>query len=122
MGTARPPAPTPPPDDPFDLPLPASGLPGASVLKRVGPRIGLRTVRDLLLWLPRRYDDLRVLHELQALHFVAPDTMVRARASVVATGRPSSSSSVTIRTTRCGQSSPSANISTMCSSVYAAAP
>ena len=79
MGTAKSP---PPPDDPFDLPLSASGLPGASVLKRVGPRIGLRTVRDLLLWLPRRYDDLRVLHELQALHFVAPDTLVSARARV----------------------------------------
>src|SRR5665811_1587096 len=52
-------------------------------LKRVGPRIGLRTVRDLLLWLPRRYDDLRVLHELHALRFVAPDTIVSTRASVV---------------------------------------
>jgi ATP-dependent DNA helicase RecG len=79
VGTAKSP---PPADDPFDLPLPASGLPGASVLKRVGPRVGLRTVRDLLLWLPRRYDDLRILHELQALHFVAPDTLVSARARV----------------------------------------
>jgi ATP-dependent DNA helicase RecG len=79
VGTAKSP---PLPEDPFDLPLPASGLPGASVLKRVGPRVGLRTVRDLLLWLPRRYDDLRVLHELQALHFVAPETLVSARARV----------------------------------------
>ena len=83
MGTARPLPATPPPADPFGVPLPASGLPGASVLKRVGPRIGLRTVRDLLLWLPRRYDDLRVLHELHALRFVAPDTIVSTRASVV---------------------------------------
>jgi len=83
VGTARPPTPTPPPADPFGMPLSASGLPGASVLKRVGPRVGLRTVRDLLLWLPRRYDDLRVLHELHALRFVAPDTIVSARASVV---------------------------------------
>jgi ATP-dependent DNA helicase RecG len=81
--TARPLPATPPPADPFGVPLPASGLPGASVLKRVGPRIGLRTVRDLLLWLPRRYDDLRVLHELHALRFVAPDTIVSTRASVV---------------------------------------
>jgi ATP-dependent DNA helicase RecG len=65
------------------MPLPASGLPGASVLKRVGPRVGLRTVRDLLLWLPRRYDDLRVVHELHALRFVAPDTIVSTRARVV---------------------------------------
>jgi len=83
VGTARPLPATPPPADPFGVPLPASGLPGASVLKRVGPRIGLRTVRDLLLWLPRRYDDLRVLHELHALRFLAPDTIVSTRASVV---------------------------------------
>jgi ATP-dependent DNA helicase RecG len=83
VGTARPLPATPPPADPFGVPLPVSGLPGASVLKRVGPRIGLRTVRDLLLWLPRRYDDLRVLHELHALRFVAPDTIVSTRASVV---------------------------------------
>jgi ATP-dependent DNA helicase RecG len=83
VGTARPLPASPPPADPFGMPLPSSGLPGASVLKRVGPRIGLRTVRDLLLWLPRRYDDLRVLHELHALRFVAPDTIVSTRASVV---------------------------------------
>jgi len=82
VGTARPLPATPPPVDPFGVPLPASGLPGASVLKRAGPRIGLRTVRDLLLWLPRRYDDLRVLHELHALRFVAPDTIVSSRATV----------------------------------------
>ena len=84
MGTARTTRPaTPPPDDPFSAPLATSGLPGASVLRRVGPRIGLRTVRDLLLWLPRRYDDLRVLHDLQSLRFVAPDTIVSTRASVL---------------------------------------
>jgi ATP-dependent DNA helicase RecG len=83
VGTARPLPATPPPADPFGVPLPASGLPGASVLKRVGPRIGLRTIRDLLLWLPRRYDDLRILHELHALRFVAPDTIVSTRARVV---------------------------------------
>jgi ATP-dependent DNA helicase RecG len=49
----------------------------------VGPRIGLRTVRDLLLWLPRRYDDLRILHDLQSLRFVSPDTIVSARATVL---------------------------------------
>jgi len=83
VGTARPLPVTAPPDDPFGAPLQTSGLPGASVLKRVGSRIGLRTVRDLLLWLPRRYDDLRILHELQSLRFVAPDTIVSARATVV---------------------------------------
>ena len=83
MGTARPLPTSTPPDDPFDAPLATSGLPGASVLRRVGPRIGLRTVRDLLLWLPRRYDDLRILHDLQSLRFVAPDTIVSARATVL---------------------------------------
>ncbi|HEY5495422.1 MAG TPA: ATP-dependent DNA helicase RecG [Candidatus Limnocylindrales bacterium] len=83
MGTARPLPVTALPDDPFGAPLQASGLPGASVLKRVGSRIGLRTVRDLLLWLPRRYDDLRILHDLHALRFLEPDTIVSARATVV---------------------------------------
>ena len=83
MGTARPPATIAQPVDPFGVPLAASGLPGASVFRRVGPRIGLRTIRDLLLWLPRRYDDLRLLHDLHALRFVVPDTIVSARARVV---------------------------------------
>jgi len=64
-------------------PLRASGLPGAATLGRVGGRIGLRTVRDLLLWLPRRYDDLRTIHDLGSLRFVEPDTVVTARARVV---------------------------------------
>jgi len=83
VGIARPLLVTALADDPFGVPLQASGLPGASVLKRVGLRIGLRTVRDLLLWLPRRYDDLRILHDLHALRFLEPDTIVSARATVV---------------------------------------
>ena len=83
MGTARSLPTSAPPDDPFGAPLATSGLPGATVLRRVGPRIGLRTVRDLLLWLPRRYDDLRIVHDLQSLRFVAPDTVVSARATVL---------------------------------------
>ena len=83
MGTARLLPASAPTDDPFGAPLATSGLPGASVLRRVGPRIGLRTVRDLLLWLPRRYDDLRILHDLQSLRFVEPDTIVSARATVL---------------------------------------
>ena len=82
MGTATPPTPPTLPADPFGVALSASGLPGASVLRRVGSRIGLVSVRDLLLWLPRRYDDLRVLYQLQALRFLAPDTIVSARATV----------------------------------------
>jgi len=75
--------PGPPPADALATPLRASRLPGAASLGRVGGRIGLRTVRDLLLWLPRRYDDLRTIHDLGALRFVEPDTVVSARARVV---------------------------------------
>lgn len=81
---ARPkPAPAPPPADVFATPLRASRLPGAAALGRVGGRIGLRTVRDLLVWLPRRYDDLRTLYDLGALRFLEEDSIVSARARVV---------------------------------------
>jgi ATP-dependent DNA helicase RecG len=79
-GTADP---GPPPTDALATPLRTSRLPGAASLGRVGGRIGLRTVRDLLLWLPRRYDDLRTVYDLGALRFVEPDTVVSARASVL---------------------------------------
>ncbi len=79
-GTADP---GPPPADALATPLRTSRLPGAASLGRVGGRIGLRTVRDLLLWLPRRYDDLRTVYDLGALRFVEPDTVVSARASVL---------------------------------------
>ena len=71
------------PADPFATALRQSGLPGAATLGRVGVRLGLRTVRDLLLWLPRRYDDLRTIHDLGSLRFVEPDVVVSARARVV---------------------------------------
>lgn len=75
--------PGPPPADALATPLRASRLPGAASLGRVGGRIGLRTVRDLLLWLPRRYDDLRTVHDLGTLRFVEPGTVVSVRATVV---------------------------------------
>ena len=40
-------------------------------------------MRDLLLWLPRRYDDLRTVYDLGSLRFVEPDTVVSVRARVV---------------------------------------
>ena len=73
-----------PPADPFATQLGASGLPGATTLRRLGPRLGLRTVRDLLLWLPRRYDDLRTVHDLQSLRFLPADQVVSTKATVVA--------------------------------------
>jgi ATP-dependent DNA helicase RecG len=71
------------PADVFATPLRTSGLPGAAALGRVGGRVGLRSVRDLLLWLPRRYDDLRTAYDLGSLRFVEPDTVVSVRARVV---------------------------------------
>jgi ATP-dependent DNA helicase RecG len=79
-GSAHPP---PQPRGP-STPLRASGLPGAAALARHGSRIGLETVRDLLLWLPRRYDDLREIHDLATLRRAEPDTVVTARARVLA--------------------------------------
>ncbi len=72
-----------PPADPFATPLRTSRLPAAAALGRVGSRIGLRTVRDLLLWLPRRYEDLRTVHDLGSLRSVEPGTVVSTRARVV---------------------------------------
>jgi ATP-dependent DNA helicase RecG len=70
------------PFDELDDDLGTSGLPGASVLKRAGPRIGLRTVRDLLFHLPRRYDDLRELRRLGDLVWVPEGTPISARVTV----------------------------------------
>ncbi len=83
-GSRAKPASAVPPADVLATPLRSSGLPGAAALGRVGGRVGLRTVRDLLLWLPRRYDDLRTVHDIGSLRFVEPDTVVSLRARVVA--------------------------------------
>jgi ATP-dependent DNA helicase RecG len=63
-------------------PVGTSGLPGASVLRRVGRRLGIVTVRDLLFHLPRRYDDLRELHRLGDLATVPEGEVVSARVRV----------------------------------------
>jgi ATP-dependent DNA helicase RecG len=83
-GTRATPDPAAPPPDLLATPLRTSGLPAAAALGRVGGRVGLRTVRDLLLWLPRRYDDLRTVYDIGSLRFVEPDTVVSVRARVVA--------------------------------------
>jgi ATP-dependent DNA helicase RecG len=67
----------------LETPLVASGLPGATVLGRVGQRMGLSTVRDLLFHLPRRYDDLREMRRLGDLRFVEDGTVVSARVRVL---------------------------------------
>ncbi len=52
------------------------------MLRRAGRRLGLRTMRDLLFHLPRRYDDLRELYRLGDLGWVADGTVVSARVRV----------------------------------------
>ncbi len=64
-------------------PLGSSGLPGATVLRRVGPRLGLQTVRDLLFHLPRRYEDLRDLSTAAQLRSMDNGTVATARLEVV---------------------------------------
>ncbi len=63
-------------------PIGASGLAGATVLRRVGPRLGIRTVRDLLFHLPRRYDDLRELSSARDLARIADGEPGSARLQV----------------------------------------
>ena len=65
-----------------DTPIGASGFAGATVLRRVGPRLGIRTVRDLLFHLPRRYDDLRELSTARGLAGVPEGEPASARLQV----------------------------------------
>ena len=67
----------------LDQPIAASRVPGASVLGRVGKRLGVTTVRDLLFHLPRRYDDLREMRKLGDLGAVADGEVISARVTVV---------------------------------------
>lgn len=65
-----------------DTPIGLSGIAGASVLRRAGPRLGIRTVRDLLFHLPRRYDDLRELSTARDLTRVPDGSAASARLQV----------------------------------------
>jgi ATP-dependent DNA helicase RecG len=65
-----------------DTPIGMSGFAGAAVLRRVGPRLGIRTVRDLLFHLPRRYDDLRELSSARELTWIADGAAASARLQV----------------------------------------
>jgi ATP-dependent DNA helicase RecG len=67
----------------LDQGIAASRLPGASVLGRVGKRLGVTTVRDLLFHLPRRYDDLREMRKLGDLAWVEDGEVISARVTVV---------------------------------------
>ncbi len=67
----------------LDSPIGSSGLPGAATLRRVGPRLGIATVRDLLLHLPRRYEDLREVSTARELRSLEDGTVATARLQVV---------------------------------------
>jgi ATP-dependent DNA helicase RecG len=67
----------------LDVPLAKSGLPGGTALGRVGRRLGLETVRDLLFHLPRRYDDLREMRKLGDLAWVEDGEVISARVGVL---------------------------------------
>lgn len=87
VGRTRPATPRPaaPPTEPIELlatPIGASGLTGAAALRRIGPRLGITVVRDLLFHLPRRYDDRREMRTIAALRDVADGEQVSARVSV----------------------------------------
>jgi ATP-dependent DNA helicase RecG len=67
----------------LDTPIGASGFAGATVLRRVGPKLGIRTVRDLLFHLPRRYDDLRQLSTAAELSRIPEGEPASARLQVL---------------------------------------
>ena len=66
----------------LDVPIARSGLPGGTTLGRVGRRLGVTTVRELLFHLPRRYDDLREMRKLGDLTWVEDGEVVSARVRV----------------------------------------
>ena len=68
--------------DLLDTPLGQSGLNAATVLRRAGRRLGFYFVRDLLFYLPRRYDDLREMRNLGDLVWAEEGTVVSARVRV----------------------------------------
>jgi len=64
--------------DPSSLPLKGLGLPGGASLLRGLARLGVQSVGDLLLYLPRRYEDRRTVTPIADLTGGSPAT-VRAR-------------------------------------------
>jgi ATP-dependent DNA helicase RecG len=65
-----------------DDPLAKSTVPAGAWLARSVRRLGIRTVRDLLYHLPRRYADLTQLYTLGQLGWLEPGTSVSVRATV----------------------------------------
>ena len=65
-------------DDPSGLPLKGLNLPGGASLLRGLARLGVTSVAELLLYLPRRYEDRRAITPVGELTAGAPAT-IRAR-------------------------------------------
>ena len=65
-----------------DDPLARSTIPSGAWLARSVQRLGIRTVRDLLYLLPRRYADLTQLYTLGQLGWLEPGASVSVRATV----------------------------------------
>ncbi len=82
----RPPVGVDPPREPAAIlaaPPGMSGIPPVASLRRVGRRLGVESVRDLLFHLPRRYDDLRELRRLVDLRDLEDGTVASARVRVL---------------------------------------
>jgi ATP-dependent DNA helicase RecG len=74
-----------PPTEPLALlaaPLGESGLPAEATLRRAGRRLDLRTVRDLLFHLPRRYEDRREMHTIAQLRDLPDGATASVRVTV----------------------------------------
>jgi ATP-dependent DNA helicase RecG len=63
----------------WDTPIGSSGLPGAAALGRRGDRLGIRTVRDLVFTVPRRWIDTGGPRQVRELRGLEPGTQVTAR-------------------------------------------
>lgn len=68
--------------DPRTLPLKGLGLPGGPTLLRALARLGVTTAADLLLYLPRRYEDRRAMTPIDHVQAGVPAT-IRARVADV---------------------------------------
>jgi ATP-dependent DNA helicase RecG len=65
-----------------DTPIELTGFTGAMAIRRVAVRLGIRTVRDLLFHLPRRYDDLRRLSTAREMAWFDEGTLASGRLQV----------------------------------------
>lgn len=63
----------------WDTPVAVTGLPGATVLGRRGERLGIRTVRDLVFTVPRRWIDAGRPRSVFELRHTQPGQQVTAR-------------------------------------------